>query len=1077
MKCPACGEVNEAGYQFCRVCGHAISAEQEAPTTVAPTAAPRPRGASTVRVDSISVAPAGFRLVATSGLLSGRTFSITPKGLTVGRDQSKCQIILVDDQISRQHAWVGLNEAGQVVLRDRDSANGSFVNQVRVKEAVLQPNDAVSFGAGGKHLFRLETFVPVAQAVAARRTDSGFADGHVATSVVSQADIAAAQQADTAAGGTVAIKLTDLMARPHVDLIVDKFAVKSEDIPDAGLVVGRDPGRCKMVMEHASVSAVHAQFSLQGDRVELADKSANGTFVNGIRVKTAELHDGDYITFGRYSGKSLIFRSGLEPQLKMENIDLSKDHLVIGRDPGCDIVIAHPVVSKKHAEIVKQNGKSLVVDLGSVNGTFVNGIRVKRHELQELDRVVIGPSELHFHGGALTHIPDGRVVRLDSVHLNFQVTDRNTGQPKLLLDDLCLVVKPKELIGLLGPSGAGKTTLMNALNGFVKPTSGKVLYNGVDLYQNLDAMKSTIGYVPQEDIMHRQLSVRHCLYYAAKLRLSDDISDDEINRRVEEMLETLKLDPQRWDNPVATLSGGQRKRVSLGIELLPKPGVLFLDEPTAGLDPRTETLMMMLFRQLANQGSTIVITTHLLGSFGVLDKVVVMVQGRLAYYGPGTKFLEYFKAETPPDVYDDLTDNNTIPYALELKKRFQASQLYQGLVVEPQRNIPAEQLTASGAPTEAPSQEKRFSLRQFTTLLQRTWELKFSDKAQTALLFGQAPLVALLVALMASGPNQVQTIFMAMFSSLWFGCSNAVREIVDEQTIYRRERQTGLKIPSYVLSKLAVLAFVALVQCFSVVIICLVINHALQLSLPEAGAAILIMFLVAVNGSLIGLLISSLVATPEKALTLFPLILIPELLLCGLFLPVRPIQTIIPITVEQLLSGKMYAQPEAKVRIQRERQDLLAEDAAKVKAEEGRLGHMVVGATTPSPQTMQYFHRYTPAPVDGMGAPIRWISTLAISRWGLEALSDLCLHGSHSTQDYAYKIINTVSISLHPDDAQKLEDGLEQPATDLNSPAFPTFPLPSEFWKDKGPYLAIMTGYALLMIVLILVVMKRKDVK
>ena len=163
--------------------------------------------------------------------------------------------------------------------------------------------------------------------------------------------------------------------------------------------------------------------------------------------------------------------------------------------------------------------------------------------------------------------------------------------------------------------------------------------------------------------------------------------------------------------------------------------------------------------------------------------------------------------------------------------------------------------------------------------------------------------MALLVALMASGPNQVQTIFMAMFSSLWFGCSNAVREIVDEQTIYRRERQTGLKIPSYILSKLTILSFVAFVQCFSVVIICLFVNHALSLSLPEAGAAILIMFLVAVNGSLIGLLISSLVSTPEKALTLFPLILIPELLLCGLFLPVRPIQTIIPLTVEQLLEG------------------------------------------------------------------------------------------------------------------------------------------------------------------------------
>jgi ABC-type multidrug transport system ATPase subunit/pSer/pThr/pTyr-binding forkhead associated (FHA) protein len=1062
-----------------------MSVEQEAVPTVAMPKGPvrGEESVATVAMGAPPSAPPAFRLLATSGLLSGRTFSITSKGLIVGRDQTKCQIVLVDDQISRQHAWVGLNEAGEVVLRDRDSSNGSFVNQVRVQEAVLKPNDQVSFGAaGGKHLFRVESFVQAPAAVAVRKAASDEEIGHVHTSVVSQADIAAAQQAEKSEGGTVAIKLTDLMARPHVDLIVDRFAVKSEDLPDAGLMVGRDPARCKMLMEHASVSAVHAQFSLKEGRVELTDQSANGTFVNGIRIKSAELHDGDYITFGRYTGKSLIFRSGLEPELKMENIDLAKDHLVIGRDPGCDVVIAHPVVSKKHAEIIKQNGKSLIVDLGSVNGTFVNGIRVKRHELQELDRVVIGPSELHFHGGALTHVPDRRVVRLDSVHLNFQVTDRTTGQPKLLLDDLSLVVKPKELIGLLGPSGAGKTTLMNALNGFVKPTSGKVLYNGADLYQNLDAMKSTIGYVPQEDIMHRQLSVRKCLYYAAKLRLSDDISDDEINRRVEEMLETLKLDQQRWDNPVATLSGGQRKRVSLGIELLPKPGVLFLDEPTAGLDPRTETLMMMLFRQLANQGSTIVITTHLLGSFGVLDKVVVMVQGRLAYYGPGTKFLEYFKAETPPDVYDDLTDNNTVPYALELKKRFQSAPLYQTLVVDPQRDIPAEETMASGAQSQAPVQEKRFSLRQFTTLLQRTWELKFSDRAQTLLLFGQAPLVALLVALMASGPNQVQTIFMAMFSSLWFGCSNAVREIVDEQTIYRRERQTGLKIPSYILSKLAVLSFVAFVQCFSVVLICLFINHALSLSLPEAGAAILIMFLVAVNGSLVGLLISSLVATPEKALTLFPLILIPELLLCGLFLPVRPIQTIIPITVEQLFEGKLFAQPDAKAKAEQLMHPTQGSanpaptgQTATAEAQQGRFAHQVAGALAPSDKTMKIFHKYTPAPVEGMGTPIRWFSTLAISRWGLEALSDLCVHGHHSTQDYAYKIINTITISLHPDDVAALEEGLETPAEAVTASS--AFPLPSNFWRDKGPYLAIMTGYALLVLVSILIVMKRKDVK
>jgi ABC-type multidrug transport system ATPase subunit/pSer/pThr/pTyr-binding forkhead associated (FHA) protein len=1105
MKCPTCGEVNEGGYRFCRVCGHPIT---EAEASAAGGALPKPTSGIRTAPSVATVAPVNdsiaYRLVATSGILSGRTFNITPKGLVIGRDQSKCQVVLVDDQISRQHAWVGLDESGQVVLRDHGSSNGSFINKVRVKEAVLKPGDEVAFGAGAKHLFRMESYVPAGPTVAVRKASSDAEDGAIHTSVVSQSDIAAAQ-ADTASGGTVAIKLTDLMARPHLDLIVDKFAVKSEDIPDQGLVIGRDPGRCALVFEHASVSSVHATFSVKAGTVELTDQSANGTFVNGIRVKSTQLHDGDYITCGRYSGRSLIFRSGLEHQLKLENIDLDKDHIVIGRDPGCDVVIPHPVVSKKHAEIVKQNGKSLVVDLGSVNGTFVNGIRVKRHELQDMDRVVIGPSELHFRGGTLTHAPDGRVVRLDSVGLNFQVIDRNTGQPKLLLDDLSLVVKPKELIGLLGPSGAGKTTLMNALNGFVKPTSGKVLYNGVDLYQNLDAMKSTIGFVPQEDIMHRQLTVRQCLYYAGRLRLPDDTSDDEINHRVEEMLETLKLDPQRWDNPVATLSGGQRKRVSLGIELLPKPGVLFLDEPTAGLDPRTETLMMMLFRQLANQGSTIIITTHLLGSFGVLDKVVVLVQGRLAYYGPGTKFLEYFKAESPPDVYDDLTDNNTIPYALELKQKFQTSPLYQNLVLEPQREIPAEHSPAKGQKGPSQTQQKKFSLRQFTTLLQRTWQLKFNDRAQTLLLFGQAPLVALLVAIMSNGSNQVQTIFMAMFSALWFGCSNAVREIVDEQTIYKRERQTGLKIPSYILSKLAVLSIVAFAQCLSVVMILALVKGALDLSLLELGGAVLIMFLVAVNGSLIGLLISSLVSTPDKALTLFPLILIPELLLSGLFMPVRAITMIIPVPESEIPAlGKLLTDPDTTVRLKKvltrcqdvpygvyaeqaasensapsdqagdDKTDSRLQDAEK-KVAGGKLGNRIEGAVIPPLAIANCFHRYTPAPDKGMPTTVQVLSAFAVSRWGLEALGDLCVHGQHSVQPYAYKLLNTISISLHPNDVDGLEAGLERPLQDYSRGA--NFPLASNFWLDKGPYLAILAGYGFLMLILILIVMKRKDVK
>ena len=190
---------------------------------------------------------------------------------------------------------------------------------------------------------------------------------------------------------------------------------------------------------------------------------------------------------------------------------------------------------------------------------------------------------------------------------------------------------------------------------------------------------------------------------------------------------------------------------------------------------------------------------------------------------------------------------------------------------------------------------------------------------------------------------------MAVFSSLWFGCSNAVREIVDEQAIYRRERQTGLKIPSYIFSKLAVLSGVSLVQCVSVVFVLMVVGGALRLSPAEALQAVVIMFLVSVNGTLIGLTLSAMVSTAEKALTLFPLILIPELLLCGLFLPVKRIPMIIPLTVEELFKGQIYAQPEAKARAG----EMMAEAAPQEPDPSGpelggRLGHSVAGAIEPS---------------------------------------------------------------------------------------------------------------------------------
>ena len=1109
-KCSRCGEINEEGYRFCRSCGRALVAEPASdkpraadvaarlPEPAAEPLPPTPLARAPVAEPPVAGAGA-FKLVATAGLLSGRTFSIGPKGLSIGRDPLNCQVVIADEEVSRLHAWVGVNDRGEVTVRDCHSVNGTYVKDERIQEHRLEGVEEFSVGNSGHHRFRVDAIQPVRPTPLAQTDSQHHVPGAGETSVLSPKDLFSGSDDAGKTNETVALKLTGLMAQAHVELIVDKYAVRTLEIPPEGLLVGRDATRCQLVMDHPSVSAVHAEFSPTDGKVLLVDRSTNGTFVDGSRVSGVELHDGDYITFGRYAGKSLIFRTGLEPELRQEVVDLDKERITIGRDPANDLHINHPLVSKRHAEIVREDGKTIIVDLGSTNGTFVNGLKVKRHELHEMDRIVIGPSELRFTGAGLSRSTEAQVVRLDASAVTLEVSDRLTRQPHALLDEVSLVVKPRELIGLLGPSGAGKTTLMRTLNGFVKPTRGQVLYNGVDLYQNLSSLKSTIGFVPQEDIVHSQLSVRRCLYYAARLRLPEDLSESELNRRLDEMLGVLKIEPSHWDMSVAKLSGGQRKRVSIGIELLSKPGVLFLDEPTAGLDPRTETLMMMLFRQLANQGSTLIITTHLLASFGVLDKVVVLLQGRLAFYGPGNKLLEYFQAEAPPDIYDDLTDNNTQEYALELKKRFATSSLYRQWIAEPLAASAALQpeptvrssalppgalalpasLVTSAAPAEIKPEPKRFSLHQFKVLAQRNWELKFSDRSQTLLLLLQAPVVALIVALMADASNQVQTIFMAMFAALWFGCSNAVREVVDEQTIYRRERQTGLRIPSYIGSKLAVLGALDFIQCLSVMVVLLFVNQALSLSAGEVLGALLILFLVAVDGSLIGLLISGLVNSPDKALALFPLALIPELLLAGLFLPVNRVQPIIPITVGQLMEGKLDATPEAKAQVGRAMATTPAMPSSKQNpsrraTKNNRSEHEVVGAIEPSREVRGAFHKYTTEPEEGMDTITRALSMFAVSRWGFEALADLCLHGSHSTQDSAYKIINTVSISLHPGDVDKLKNALEAPAPAAAGQE--RFPLPAHFWSDEGPYVAILAGFMVAMTALVLYLMTRKDV-
>src|SRR5438046_4205601 len=231
------------------------------------------------------------------------------------------------------------------------------------------------------------------------------------------------------------------------------------------------------------------------------------------------------------------------------------------------------------------------------------------------------------------------------------VKNRSGGGTIKLLDDVGITVQPNEFVGLLGPSGAGKSTLMDALNGMRPASSGYVLVNNLDLYRHLDSLKQSIGYVPQDDIMHRELTVYRTLYYVARLRLSRDVSKREIDQIVNEVMDVTGLSERR-DVAISQLSGGQRTRGSIAGDLVPQTSVIFLDEPTSGLDPSTEEKIMKLFRQIAERGRTVILTTHAMENVKLFDKTVVLMRGKLVFYGAPQEALAHVKAESFKDLYD-----------------------------------------------------------------------------------------------------------------------------------------------------------------------------------------------------------------------------------------------------------------------------------------------------------------------------------------------------------------------------------------------------------------------------------------
>lgn len=709
---------------------------------------------------------------------------------------------------------------------------------------------------------------------------------------------------------------------------------------------------------HAEIRSVDGQFAV----VDL--KSFNGTLVNGQRITgTTKLFDQDQIQLGtggpilrlidpayiapgpRVAGAeaaaqpdripsefaqiaamarregTIVSSSGTFPPQTMPGTGQSqllarvafenRPQLSVGRAADNEIRLDGLQISNHHAKFARSNGSVTVEDSGSTNGVYINGERLSgRRAVQLSDVIQIGPFVLQADAQQGIAVYDTRSkTRIDCINIQKVVANRSGGGSIKLLDDVGLTIQPNEFVGLLGPSGAGKSTLMDSLNGMRPATSGYVLINNLDLYRQLDSLKQSIGYVPQDDIIHRELTVYRTLYYVARLRLSRDVSTKEIDQIINEVMDVTGLSERR-DVPVSQLSGGQRKRVSIAVELITKPSVIFLDEPTSGLDPATEEKIMKLFRQIAESGRTVILTTHAMENVKLFDKIVVLMRGKLVFYGAPQEALAHVNAESFKDLYDKLeapvderiaklqplptnaTKSQKSAFkrqreqiaeevAEEWKRKFQATKQYRRNVVEPLSGLPRDGRTA------APPRRRMSiidAVRQWATLTRRYMAVLTRDKFNLLILFGQAPIIAFLTYLVVGdkAPRDFGYFVLALVS-IWFGTSVASREIIRERAVYTRERMVNLRLFPYVASKLFVLSIIVTIQCFMLFASLKIMHYVGLMSLP--GWSIPQLFIVLVTagvGIALGLFISAMVKTSEMATSLVPLILIPQILFSGL---------------------------------------------------------------------------------------------------------------------------------------------------------------------------------------------------
>ncbi|MEY9841662.1 ATP-binding cassette domain-containing protein [Streptacidiphilus sp. EB103A] len=675
--------------------------------------------------------------------------------------------------------------------------------------------------------------------------------------------------------------------------------------PSRSYQVGRDP-LSDIMFADPRVSWHHAVLHVGDGHWVLDDAgSTNGTFTDGRQVRHLDVGPGSVVRFGnavdgpRAALSLLPAPSPAAPSRSPSALtsitgsyrrpttirSLPERTIRIGRAADNDLVIEDLAVSRHHAELrAVPQGRYAIVDQGSHNGTYVNGAPVVYSLVGAGDLIGIGHSVFCLVGDELQEFVDDGEVSLDVQGLVVRVGDGRT-----LLDRVSFPVAQKCLLAVAGPSGAGKSTLLNALTGLRPADEGTVRYDGRDLYRDYAELRQRIGLVPQDDILHTQLTVRRALRYAAELRFPGDTAESERRARVEEVIGELGLEP-RADQVISSLSGGQRKRVSVALELLTKPSLLFLDEPTSGLDPGMDRSVMHMLRDLADDGRTVIVVTHSVLSLDVCDRLLLLAPGgRIAFYGPPGETLEFVGFSEWPSAFEAFEQHADRDWA----GQYRASDSYRRYIAAAMGR--PGQVGASPRPSLPPPKAQSWG-SQLGTLVRRYAAALAADRTFLAIMIALPFVMGAMTHALAGRRLDQSTALNALLilcvGGVLTGAANAVRELVKERVIYQRERAVGLSRSAYLCSKIVVLGTVTVVQAVVLTMVGLI---GVKLR-PQGGGGVflpplieitLAVALLSFTAMMLGLLISALVRKEEVTMPLLVLLAIVQVVFCGALLPLN----------------------------------------------------------------------------------------------------------------------------------------------------------------------------------------------